>query len=83
MNIVTVGERLAELLRDRYGISVIHDTTDHEPPKLSTAYSRSVETMEKYKEEYPSITIFIDVHRDAYGTDPRKPRIISPLMAKR
>lgn len=72
MNIVTVGERLAELLRDRYGISVIHDITDHEPPKLSTAYSRSVETMEKYKEEYPSITMFIDVHRDAYGNNPQE-----------
>lgn len=67
-NIVAVGEQLAKLLREEYGFAVLHDTTDHEPPKLGTAYSRSVLTMEKYKEEYPSITMFIDVHRDAGKT---------------
>ncbi len=71
-SVIAVGERLASLLREKYGISVIHDTTNHEPPKLSTAYSRSVKTMEQYKDEYPSITMFIDVHRDAYGNDPQE-----------
>lgn len=67
-NIVAVGEKLAALLRDKYGLSVLHDVTDHEPPKLSTSYSRSVVTMQRYKKEYPSLTLFIDVHRDAYGS---------------
>lgn len=67
-NIVAVGEKLAQLLREKYGLSVLHDTTDHEPPKLSTSYSRSVLTMQRYKEAYPSLTLFIDVHRDAYGS---------------
>lgn len=71
-NIVAVGERLARLLRERYGLNVIHDITDHEPPKLSTSYSRSVKTMQSYKERYPSISMFIDVHRDAYGTEDGK-----------
>lgn len=71
-SVIAVGEKLADLLRNKYGISVIHDTTNHEPPKLSTAYSRSVKTMEQYKEEYPSITMFIDLHRDAYGNDPKE-----------
>lgn len=70
-NMIAVGEKLAEKLRS-YGIAVLHDTTNHEPPKLATAYSRSVVTMEKYKEKYPSITMFIDVHRDAYGNDPKE-----------
>lgn len=64
-NIVAVGEVITKRLREKYGLSVLHDTTDHEPPKLGTAYSRSVETMKRYKEEYPGITMFIDVHRDA------------------
>ncbi len=68
MNIVTVGERLKTLLAE-YGIAAIHDTTNHEPPKLATSYSRSVETMEKYKSKYPSLKLFIDVHRDAYGNE--------------
>lgn len=70
-NMIAVGNRLAEKLRE-HGIAVMHDTTNHEPPKLATAYSRSVVTMEKYKEKYPSITMFIDVHRDAYGNDPKE-----------
>ena len=65
-NVVAVGELLAEQLRAR-GFSVLHDTTDHEPPKLATAYSRSEQTMRDYQEKYPSLTVFIDVHRDAYG----------------
>lgn len=68
-NIVAVGALLAKVLREEYGCNVIHDSTDHEPPKLSTAYSRSEVTMKAYKEKYPSLTMFIDVHRDA-GKDP-------------
>ncbi|MDO5111277.1 MAG: stage II sporulation protein P [Clostridia bacterium] len=71
-SVVAVGERLAAQLRDVYGLSVIHDTTNHEPPKLSTSYSRSVETMLRYQAQYPSITMFIDVHRDAYGSEEGK-----------
>lgn len=68
MNIVAVGERLAEVLRNEYGLNVIHDATNHEPPKLSSAYSRSEVTMKAYKEKYPTLKLFIDIHRDAYGS---------------
>lgn len=67
-NVVAVGERLKEILEEQYGYCVLHDTTDHEPPKLSTAYERSLVTMEKYHSEYPSIVLFIDLHRDAHDT---------------
>jgi len=63
-NIVKVGEELKNQL-ESLGFSVIHDTTNHEPPSLSTSYDRSLETMEYYKQKYPDIEIFIDVHRDA------------------
>ncbi len=68
-NVVAVGETLKEILERDYGFTVIHDTTDHEPPKLATAYERSLVTMERYHSEYPSIVLFIDLHRDAYQTD--------------
>ena len=68
-NMVAVGETLKEILERDYGFTVIHDTTDHEPPKLATAYERSLITMERYHEAYPSIVLFIDLHRDAYSTD--------------
>lgn len=66
-SVIAVGELLAKILREQYGCNVIHDKTDHEPPKLDTAYSRSVVTMKNYKKQYPSLTMFIDVHRDAGG----------------
>ena len=64
-SVLAVGEALAERLRIQYGFSVIHDTTDHEPPSLKTAYDRSEKTMHSYLERYPSLVLFIDVHRDA------------------
>ena len=65
-SVVAVGEVLkAEL--ESYGFSVIHDTTDHVPPSQSSSYSRSLQTMKEYAKKYPTIRIFIDVHRDAYN----------------
>lgn len=66
MNVVAVGEALKRELEQTYGFTVIHDTTEHEPPKLSTAYERSEVTMKKYREQYPSLLLYIDLHRDAY-----------------
>ena len=65
-SVVAVGEILkAEL--EEYGYTVLHDTTDHEPPALKTSYDRSLDTMLLYQNQYPTISVFIDVHRDAYG----------------
>lgn len=66
-SVVAVGEELKSILESLYGFNVIHDVTDHEPPKLATAYDRSLETMSNYKRKYPSIVLFIDLHRDAYS----------------
>jgi len=63
-SVVRVGEALAELLT-KYGFEVVHDTTDHEPPKLSTAYARSLKTLEAYAGEH--FDLYIDLHRDAYN----------------
>ncbi|MBC8537862.1 stage II sporulation protein P [Christensenellaceae bacterium NSJ-63] len=75
-NIIRVGEELKTQL-EKYGFTVIHDTTNHEPPKLSTAYSRSVKTMEAYKEKYPDIDIFIDVHRDAANVETQQDDVVT------
>ncbi len=65
-SIVAVGAALKKELEE-YGYTVLHDKTNHEPPTLNTAYTRSVKTMERYAKDYPTISVFIDVHRDAYG----------------
>lgn len=79
-NVVAIGEALTKALRS-YGFNVLHDTSDHEPPALRSAYSRSEETMLAYKKKYPSLVMFIDVHRDA-GKDPSYVTIDGKRVAK-
>jgi len=64
-NVVGLGKLLMQELSNKYGYNVIHDKTNHEPPKLSTSYSRSLVTMENYEDEYKDLRVYIDVHRDA------------------
>lgn len=61
--VVAVGAAIAEEL-SAAGISVIHDGTIHDE-QYTGAYARSLETVEKILEEYPSIKIVLDIHRDA------------------
>lgn len=63
-NVCAAGEAL-RLTLAAYGIVAIHDTTIHDSPVYSGAYNRSAQTAEKYLEQYPSIQIVIDLHRDS------------------
>lgn len=65
-NVVAVGSYLSKLLTDA-GVSVTHDTTPYEPPKLSTAYQRSLEMLQKRQQNGESYDLYIDLHRDAYS----------------
>ena len=61
-SVVRVGTALADALTD-LGYRVTHDTTDHEQEALSTAYERSLATLERYDQHFD---LRIDLHRDAY-----------------
>lgn len=63
-NMTRVGEALAQRLAE-HGISVLHDGTIHDYPAYTGAYDRSEETIRAALEEYPSIKVIIDLHRDA------------------
>lgn len=62
-NMVRVGDEICRVLSEN-GIGYIHDTNIYDE-SYDGAYSRSRVTVEKYLEEYPSIQIVLDVHRDA------------------
>ena len=62
-SVVRVGEELARQLKSR-GFEVTHDATDHEGEALSTAYTRSLKTLEGYGERFD---LYIDLHRDAWS----------------
>ena len=63
-NVVRVGEEMATVFR-AYGFQVIHDTTLCDYPAYSGAYDRSKAAAEQWLEQYPSIQVVLDVHRDA------------------
>lgn len=63
-SVVRVGEELAATLRSA-GISVLHATELHDYPEYSGAYNRSLATVEDYLAQYPSISLVLDIHRDA------------------
>jgi len=62
-NVVRVGEELAENLR-KYGIETLHNATVHDNNR-SAAYGVAIKTLESYMKSYPSIKVYIDIHRDA------------------
>lgn len=66
-NVITVGEHLAECLR-RKGYGVIHDTSfyDLQGGELdrSRAYNYALEGISGMLQNYPSIQVILDVHRD-------------------
>lgn len=67
-NITAVGDAICEALAER-GISSVHDCTVYDYPMFTGAYYRSAETMLELIEEYPSIKIAIDIHRDGILND--------------
>lgn len=67
--VVRVGRELAGLLNQK-GIPVFHDTTEHEQGDFGTSYTRSLKTLQKDMEKYPSLKVFIDLHRNGYDDAP-------------
>lgn len=62
-NIVAVGEVLCASL-NALGINAVHATEYHDYPSYNNAYSRSRVTVQSYLEQYPSIKLVLDIHRD-------------------
>ncbi len=63
-NMSVIGDRIAEQL-EAAGIGVLHDVTQHDYPSYNGSYDRSRVTVQKYLEQYPSIKVVLDIHRDA------------------
>ena len=66
-SVVAAGEALKDAL-EAAGFGVVHDTTVNDT-LYNGSYSRSWEVLQKNLEEYPTIQVTIDVHRDSMTTD--------------
>lgn len=65
-SVIRVGDELAACL-ESYGLSVLHDTGVYDYPSYTGSYGRSEYAVKKYLEENPSISVVLDIHRDAIG----------------
>ena len=70
-NVVGVGTLVAKELEENYGISVIHDKTNHSA-SYEQSYNKSRETVKKYTNEYDDFKMVIDIHRDSVGEHNKK-----------
>ncbi len=63
-NMIMVGNAIqAEL--ESHGIGVIHVTEIHDYPSYNGSYGRSRESIVPILEQYPTIKVALDIHRDA------------------
>lgn len=76
-NMVKVGDALVKELEDA-GIEVIHDTTQHDYPSYNGSYERSAKTIQSYLDQYPTIKIALDLHRDAIQREEKL--IVKPVV---
>lgn len=67
-SVIKVGDELESVL-EAMGISVIHDREIYDYPSYIGSYGRSLTAAEAYMEQYPSIQVIIDLHRDALMED--------------
>ena len=81
-NVVMVGEEMAMAFR-AHGFRVLHDTNLYDYPSYNGAYERSKAAVEQWMAEYPSISIVLDVHRDALSNEAEQPyRLITTEVGK-
>lgn len=63
-NMVRVGEELCKVLESR-GIKTIHLTDLNDYPSYNGSYGASLKNVKAALEQYPSVKMTIDIHRDA------------------
>lgn len=63
-NVIRVGDEIQGVLEEM-GFSVLHDTTLYDYPSYTGSYTRSLQGVRGILEQNPSISVVLDVHRDA------------------
>src|SRR5699024_1392452 len=68
-NVVKVGDTISKVLEAK-DHNVEHNTKVHSEPSFNQSYSRSLNTVNKAKEDEENLKFFFDIHRD--GIDENK-----------
>ena len=80
-NMLSIGDLVADKLSQQ-GIAVIHDRTFHDYPSYNGSYTRARETISGYLDQYPSIRLVLDLHRDASGEGRNQMRPVTKVAGK-
>ena len=72
-NMLSIGRRVAQLLAEQ-GITAMQDTSFHDYPSYNGSYVDARKSIRRYLEEYPTIALVLDLHRDASGEGTRQMR---------
>lgn len=67
VNMCAVGRVMADTL-NAAGLNTLHDETLNDYPSYTGSYANSRAVVQRYLEQYPSIKVVLDVHRDAIET---------------
>lgn len=67
--VVGVGDYLAKILTEQYGMNVIHHKGEYDVGDRDHAYSNAAPALEQILAENPSIEVVIDLHRDGVRED--------------
>jgi stage II sporulation protein P len=79
-NVVRVGEELSRYL-NKYGIETLHNATVHDKVR-NAAYGVAINTLKSYQKSYPSIKVYIDIHRDGLDASQPKLRTVKKINGK-
>lgn len=78
--IIGVGDELTRILQEDYGIKTYHDTTIYDVVDgqldRNYAYTQSGNGIDRILEQYPSIEVVLDIHRDGVRDDVRLMKVI-------
>lgn len=67
--IMGAGEKLANVLTNQYGYSVLHHTGEYDVESRDDAYAKSLPAIEQVLSDNPNIQVVIDLHRDEVKED--------------
>ena len=63
-SVIAVAEQMKAVLEQR-GYQTVHDTTICDEPDFNHAYQTSRQVIQNAMEEYPTIALVLDIHRDS------------------
>ena len=67
-NMLSIGALVADALAQK-GIIAIQDRELHDYPSYNGSYTHARKAIQSYLEEYPTIQLVLDLHRDASGDE--------------